>query len=208
MLQEKLIETFQSIFSHYPDHLFFSPGRVNLIGEHLDYNNGVVLPFAIEKGIYAAVSPRTDLNFHVYSTNFPDPTPLCIPLSTCHEKLPHTWHSYIKGVLCILMRRKFSIPFGLNLLISGTLPDGSGLSSSACLEILLCKIFDTYYKLSLTPVEMAMIGKQVENDHLGLNSGIMDQFAIALGQKDKALLLNCEDQSYTLLHLMAIRSSL
>ena len=102
----------------------------------------------------------------------------------------------MKGILSVLLQKGYTIPFGLNLVIYGNIPNGAGLSSSASLEILLCKIFNTYYDLKLSPEQMALIGKQVENEYIGVNSGIMDQFAIALGQSNQALLLDCATQKY------------
>ena len=108
----------------------------------------------------------------------------------------HEWCNYIKGVLKTLQEENHQIPCGLNLVVLGTLPNGAGLSSSASLEVLMCKLCSDLYELNLEPTEMALIGKAVENNYIGVNSGIMDQFAIALSEKDKALLLDCALQKY------------
>ena len=196
MLFDTLNCTFKKLFNELPTAHFFAPGRVNLIGEHIDYNGGLVFPCAITLGTYAVVSKRSDDSFHLYSENFND---LGIIQVTPSNLTPHkddSWSSYVKGVLSVLLKQGYSIPFGLNIVIYGDLPNGAGLSSSASLEILMCKIFDSFYSLNLTPTQMALIGKQVENEYIGVNSGIMDQFAVALGKKDMALLLNCNTQEY------------
>ena len=196
MITESLNQIFQNVFNQSPSIHFFAPGRVNLIGEHIDYNGGLVFPCSITKGTYAAVSPRKDQAFHLYSENFKDLGVSILTLDQLQILPEDRWTHYVKGVLSVLLDKGYSIPFGLNLVVYGDLPNGAGLSSSASLELLLCKIFDTYYHFNLEPTEMALIGKKVENDYIGVNSGIMDQFAIALGKKDTALLLDCNTQHY------------
>lgn len=191
-----LTNAYQEIFNSAPASTFFAPGRVNLIGEHIDYNGGLVFPCAITKGTYGAVSPRQDNAFHLYSANFKDFGQTTLDLNNLDFASKDNWTNYVKGVLSILIKRGYDIPFGLNIAVYGDLPNGAGLSSSASLEMLMCKIFDTYYHLELTPEEMALIGKQVENEYISVNSGIMDQFAVALGKPDCALLLNCASQKY------------
>lgn len=196
MLYKQLLSEFKTLFYTDPEAIYFAPGRANLIGEHIDYNGGLVFPFAIEKGTYAAVGRRNDKEFHVYSMNFTELPIQIIRLDKlAYDGLP-LWTNYIKGVLSILIERGHKIPFGLDIVVFGDLPNSSGLSSSACLEVLLCKIFNAYYELGLTDTDMALIGQEVENNYLGLSSGIMDQFAIALGKEDKALLLDCASQHY------------
>ena len=196
MITKSLNQIFENIFNERPSTHFFSPGRVNLIGEHIDYNGGLVFPCSITKGTYAAVSPRQDQSFHLYSENFKNLGVSVLTLSQLGILPEDRWTHYVKGVLSVLLDKGCSIPFGLNIVVYGDLPNGAGLSSSASLELLLCKIFDTYYHLNLEPTEMALIGKEVENDYIGVNSGIMDQFAIALGKKNTALLLNCDTRHY------------
>lgn len=196
MLLNTLTRTFQSLFDETPSASFFAPGRVNLIGEHIDYNGGLVFPCAITKGTYAVVSKRMDTTFKLYSENFKDLGITQFNLNELSLQVQGEWSNYVKGVLSVLTTKGYTIPFGLNMVIYGDLPNASGLSSSASLELLMCKIFDTFYHLNLTPTEMALIGKQTENDYIGVSSGIMDQFAVALGKKDSALLLNCATQKY------------
>lgn len=187
---------FEDLFQTSSNAAFFSPGRVNLIGEHIDYNGGLVFPCAITKGTYAVAGVRNDKAFHVYSANFKELGVVTLSLDALSFKPTDAWTNYVKGILSVLLQKGYTIPFGLNLVIYGDLPNAAGLSSSASLEILLCKIFSTFYHLNLSPEEMALIGKQVENEYIGVSSGIMDQFAIALGKPNYALLLDCATQKY------------
>lgn len=196
MLLNSLTNTFKTHFHHAPTSGFFAPGRVNLIGEHIDYNGGLVFPCAITKGTYAVVSKRDDQEFHLFSENFKDLGTFTILLNDLTIKKEDNWTNYVKGVLSVLLQKGYVIPFGLNIAVYGDLPNGAGLSSSASLEMLMCKIFTTCYDFDLAATEMALIGKQVENEYIGVNSGIMDQFAVALGQKDSALLLDCATRHY------------
>lgn len=187
---------FKVLFNESASHTFFAPGRVNLIGEHIDYNGGLVFPCAITLGTYALVSLRDDDNFKVYSENFKDLGILNISLENLDYKKEDNWTNYLKGVLKYLLEAGHEIPHGLNILVYGNIPNGSGLSSSASLEVLLSKVFSTIYDLNLASTEMALLGKKVENEYMSVSSGIMDQFAIALGKQNSALLLNCGTQEF------------
>ncbi len=193
---------FESLFGAAPEATFFAPGRVNLIGEHIDYNGGLVFPCAISQGTYAFVSKRTDREVHAYSMNFEKLGLVTFSLDDLSPNPAHEWCNYIKGVLKILGEKNYDVNCGLNIVVIGTIPNGAGLSSSASLEILMCKLCSDLFDLNLELTEMALIGKAVENDYIGLNSGIMDQFAIALGEKDRALLLDCASQKYQLVPLV------
>ncbi len=196
MLLEQATRKFKDLFQESPTATFFAPGRVNLIGEHIDYNGGLVFPCAISQGTYAFVSKRQDNLFKAYSMNFESLGIVSFSLNDLSYNPKHEWCNYIKGILKTLQEQNHEITYGLNLVVLGTLPNGSGLSSSASLEVLMCKLCSDLYELNLDPVQMALIGKYVENHYIGVNSGIMDQFAIALGEKDKALLLDCALQKY------------
>lgn len=191
-----LHQRFNDLFNHLPEASFFSPGRVNLIGEHIDYNGGLVFPCAITIGTYGAVSKRKDNKFYVYSTNFDHLGILEFSLDDLSYKVEDHWANYLKGVLKYLQESGYTIPHGLNIIIKGDIPNGSGLSSSASLEVLMCKICSTLYELPIHPIAIALLGKKVENEYMGVNSGIMDQFAITLGKENSALLLNCKSQVY------------
>lgn len=192
----ELQNQFKVLFNKSASHTFFSPGRVNLIGEHIDYNGGLVFPCAITLGTYALVSLREDDNFAVYSENFKDLGILNISMDDLEYRKEDNWTNYLKAVLKFLLEAGHEIPHGLNILVYGNIPNGSGLSSSASLEILISKVFSTIYDLELQPTEMALLGKKVENEYMGVSSGIMDQFAIALGKENSALLLNCSTQEF------------
>lgn len=192
----KLQNQFKVLFNESASHTFFAPGRVNLIGEHIDYNGGLVFPCAITLGTYALVSLREDDTFAVYSENFKDLGIINLSLDDLEYRKEDNWTNYLKGVLKFLLETGSEITHGLNILVFGNIPNGSGLSSSASLEILISKVFSTIYDLNLKPTEMALLGKKVENEYMGVSSGIMDQFAIALGKEHSALLLNCSSQEF------------
>ena len=196
MAKQLLLQNFKEIFRSEPDNYFFAPGRVNLIGEHIDYNGGLVFPCAITKGTYAATKKRTDKEFRLFSVNFEELGVKTVNPADLTIKADDNWTAYVKGVLDVITKRGADIDFGLDVVVYGDLPNGSGLSSSASLEMLFCKIFNCYYNLNISPENMALIGKEVENNYIGVNSGIMDQFAIALGKQNSAILLNCDTQHY------------
>lgn len=192
LLQEKFI----SVFGNAPTASFFAPGRVNLIGEHIDYNGGLVFPCAITLGTYGIAQKRSDNKLRAYSANFEDLGVIEFTLDDLDYNKAHNWCNYIKGVLKYLKEARHSITSGLDILVFGNIPNGSGLSSSASLEMLMCKVFTDLFDLSLDSVEAALLGKKVENEYIGVNSGIMDQFAIALGKENHALLLDCNTREY------------
>lgn len=192
-----LKEEYKKLFGQEAEYSYFSPGRINLIGEHIDYNGGLVFPCAISIGTYGVVGKRNDCLFKVYSMNFESLGTVTFSLDDLNYNADHEWANYIKGVLKTMEEAGHSITFGLNIVINGNIPNGSGLSSSASLEMLACKIFNDYYNLSLSPEDMSLIGKKVENEYIGVNSGIMDQFAIALGKEGEALLLDCNSRNYS-----------
>ncbi|MDF2614714.1 MAG: galactokinase [Clostridia bacterium] len=192
LLQQKFI----SVFKKDSEASFFAPGRVNLIGEHIDYNGGLVFPCAITLGTYGIVSKRSDNKFRAYSANFENLDIIEFSLDDLSYNKDHNWCNYLKGVLKYLREAGHNVDTGLDMLIFGNIPNGSGLSSSASLEILMCKICTDMYALTLSSVEAALLGKKVENEYIGVNSGIMDQFAIALGKENHALLLDCNTQEY------------
>lgn len=191
-LKSAFIKTFET----EPTSLFFSPGRINLIGEHIDYNGGLVFPCPITLGTFAAVSLREDNTFKAYSLNFEDLGVIEFSLDDLSYKKSDNWTNYIKGVLKTLLDKGYKIDKGFNVVINGTLPNGAGLSSSASLEMLTVKILDNFFHLNISDVDAALIGKDVENNYIGVNSGIMDQFAISLGKKDNAILLDCNTLRY------------
>lgn len=192
MQLDSMQQTFTKLFSTPATATFFAPGRINLIGEHIDYNGGLVFPCPITYGTYALVSKREDTKVCAYSMNFEDLGIIEFSLDDLTYTKAHNWVNYIKGVVKFLLEDNPSITHGLNIVVYGNIPNGAGLSSSASLEMLAVTLFKETFKLSISPQEAALLGKRVENHYIGVNSGIMDQFAIALGKKDKAILLNCD----------------
>lgn len=191
-LISELLEAFVDKFGSAPQHLFHSPGRVNLIGEHTDYNDGFVMPMAIDYGIWFAVTPRHDTQINLHSLEFE---------TSCHfdlkrfNKGKQFWGEYVKGVAWALQEAGHKLT-GWDGYVVGNIPKGAGLSSSAALEVGIAKIFSELSNLNLTPEELATRGQLAENKWVGVNCGIMDQMIIAAGKKHHALLIDCRDLSY------------
>lgn len=176
--------------------LFFSPGRVNLIGEHIDYNGGCVFPSAITYGTYAVVAPRDDQKVCLYSGNFEDRGIIEFDLTDLSHTEDEHWSVYVKGVMVQFKEAGFEIPTGFDSYVFGTIPNGSGLSSSASLELLVSQILKELHGYEISMVDMVKLSQKAENIYVGVNCGIMDQFAIGMGKKDYAIKLNTNDLSY------------
>lgn len=192
-MKSRLQEEFKKRYQKEADKIFFCPGRVNLIGEHIDYNGGNVMPCAITLGIYIAVAENNDNVFRFQSLEFPETRD--IPLQGNYTKTGKDWFNYPLGVINILVSGGHKIK-GLDMLFSGNLPVGAGLSSSAAIEVLTFYTFDQLFKLNIAKLDLALLSKKVENEFIGVNSGIMDQFAVAFGEKNKAILLNTDTLVY------------
>ncbi|WP_454959475.1 galactokinase [Capnocytophaga sputigena] len=191
-----LEQKFQEVFGAPAEKQFFAPGRVNLIGEHTDYNGGNVFPCAIDKGTYGLVKKRNDRKFRMYSENFADLGVMEFTLDELTNDKKHDWANYPKGVIKMFLEAGQKIDSGFDILFSGNIPNGAGLSSSASIEMLTAIVLKDLFNLSIDPVEMAQLGKKTENLFIGVNSGIMDQFAVAMGKKDNAILLDCNTLKY------------
>ena len=191
-----LEQKFKEVFGKNAEQQFFAPGRVNLIGEHTDYNGGNVFPCAIDKGTYGLVSKRADRTFRMYSENFADLGVMEFTLDELVNDKKHDWANYPKGVIKMFVEEGFKIDSGFDFLVSGNIPNGAGLSSSASIEMLTGIVLKDLFHLSIDPIAMALLGKKVENLFIGVNSGIMDQFAVAMGKKDHAILLDCNTLKY------------
>ena len=191
-----LEQKFKEVFGKDAEQQFFAPGRVNLIGEHTDYNGGNVFPCAIDKGTYGLVSKRADRTFRMYSENFADLGVMEFTLDELVNDKKHDWANYPKGVIKMFVEEGFKIDSGFDFLVSGNIPNGAGLSSSASIEMLTGIVLKDLFHLSIDPIAMALLGKKVENLFIGVNSGIMDQFAIAMGKKVHAILLDCNTLKY------------
>ena len=189
-------EEFQKRFQKKPDHIFFSPGRVNLIGEHIDYNGGKVMPCAISLGTYLAIAKNTDKVFRFQCLDFPETAEL--HLQDSYTKSGKEWFNYPLGILNEVLNLGHAVS-GLDMLFDGNLPIGAGLSSSASIEVLMCYALDQLFQLNIQKIEIALLSKKVENEFIGVNCGIMDQFAVTFGEKNKAILLNCDSLEHELL---------
>ncbi|MDA3729978.1 galactokinase [Niameybacter massiliensis] len=188
---------FQEEFGKAADRKYFAPGRINIIGEHIDYNGGLVFPSPITLGTYALVGKREDKLVRAYSINFEEIGIIEFSLDNLEYNKEHNWVNYLKGVAKALIEEDYALQHGFDIVVYGNIPNGSGLSSSASLEMLSVTIFKDLFELPITPVEAALLGKKVENQYIGVNSGIMDQFAIALGKKDHVILLDCNTLEYS-----------
>lgn len=194
---EKLYDKFKELFGYEAESKFFSPGRVNLIGEHTDYNGGHVFPCAIHRGTYALVKKRDDKKFRMYSENFENLGIIEFLLDNLVNEKKHKWVNYPKGVVKMFIEAGYKIDSGFDVLFYGNIPNGSGLSSSASIEIVTSIILKDLYNLDIDMVEMVKLSQKAENQFIGVNSGIMDQFAVGMGKKDNAILLDCNTLKYS-----------
>lgn len=176
--------------------IYFAPGRVNLIGEHTDYNGGHVFPCALTIGTYAAARKRNDRKLRFYSMNFPDEGVYESSLDDLVPDEKYGWTNYPKGVIFTFIKRNHIIDCGMDIVIFGNIPNGSGLSSSASLEILTGFILRDLFGFGMDNIELALIGQDSENSYNGVSCGIMDQFASAMGRENQAIFLDTVDLSY------------
>ncbi|WP_196590162.1 galactokinase [Pectinatus frisingensis] len=193
---EKVKSEYKKHYESDAEKLFFSPGRVNLIGEHTDYNGGHVFPCAISLGTYAAAAPRTDSKISCYSLNMAEKGIITADINSITNKKEQDWANYLLGVIKIFQEHGFVFGHGFNVVIYGNLPGGAGLSSSASLEVLTAMILKEFYGLAIDRLEMAKLCQKAENQFVGMNCGILDQFAVAMGKKDYAMFLDCNTLKY------------
>ena len=194
---KKLVQDFKNIFNYSGAvEVFFSPGRVNLIGEHTDYNGGFVFPCALDFGTYAVVKKREDKAFRMYSKNFEKLGIKEFSLDKLINIPSDNWANYPKGVIKTFIDAGYKIDKGLDILFFGNIPNGAGLSSSASIELLTSVILKENFKLNIDMIEMVKLSQKAENNFIGVNCGIMDQFAIGMGKKDNAILLDCNTLEY------------
>lgn len=191
-----LNKVFLDMFQVLPKQAFFAPGRINLIGEHTDYNGGHVFPCAITYGTYAVARKREDQVIRLYSTNFPQKGIIEFNLNELDYQKEDNWANYPKGMIRYILEAGYEIPSGFDCAIQGNIPNGAGLSSSASIELLTGVLVNGLFQLEIPRLDLINIGKKVENEYIGVNSGIMDQFAIGMGMKDKGILLDCQTLKY------------
>lgn len=196
-MKETVLKKFAEVFGDSGSaKVYFAPGRVNLIGEHTDYNGGHVFPCALTIGTYGVARKREDNRLRFYSMNFEQ---LGVIESSLDDLVPSReadWTNYPKGVMWAFGEKGMKVPFGMDLLLNGNIPNGSGLSSSASVEVLTGFILRDMFGFDVTNQDLALIGQYSENHFNKVNCGIMDQFAIAMGKKDNAIFLDTADLSY------------
>lgn len=196
-MKEIVLKKFDELFGDREGvQVYFAPGRVNLIGEHTDYNGGHVFPCALTIGTYAAVRKRADRALHFYSMNFEKLGVINTSIDDLTPSKEADWTNYPKGVMWAFAKRGMQMDCGLDVVLYGNIPNGSGLSSSASLEVLTGYYLRDLFGFDVTNIDLAKIGQYSENNFNGMNCGIMDQFASAMGKKDHAIFLDTADLSY------------
>ena len=198
-MKDQLVKVFKEKFGSKGDiRSYFAPGRVNLIGEHTDYNGGHVFPCALTIGTYAIVRKREDRNFRFYSTNFESLGVIEASLDNLKYDKALDWTNYPLGVVWAFIEKGYPVDCGFDMLLFGNIPNGSGLSSSASVEVVTgVALRDLFGYDDISMIDIALFGQYSENNFNGVNCGIMDQFAIAMGKKDQAIFLDTSDLSYT-----------
>lgn len=192
-MRNELQEAFFKQYTQQATSEYFAPGRVNLIGEHIDYNGGLVMPCAISAGTWLLMAPNNENVIRFKSINFAEET--VIPVQSSYKKTGTEWYNYPLGVFHELQQLGWD-GNGLDLLYFGNIPIASGLSSSASIEVLTAFALNDYFKLGHDKLTLVKLCKKVENEFIGLNSGIMDQFSVAFGEANKALVINCDTLKY------------
>ena len=197
-MQQQLVKKFQELFGEGGDiRFYFSPGRVNLIGEHTDYNGGHVFPCALTIGTYGVARKRADRKIRLYSENYSKMGVIETSLDDLVYRDSAGWTNYPKGIVWTFQEKGYPVEKGFDMLMYGNIPNGSGLSSSASVELLMGIILkDLFGYEDLTMINLALIGQYGENNFNGMNCGIMDQFAIAMGKKDHAIFLDTQNLQY------------
>ncbi|MCL6268938.1 galactokinase [Sansalvadorimonas sp. 2012CJ34-2] len=202
-LQVLTSQTFQEQFGSAPKQFYWAPGRVNLIGEHTDYNDGFVLPCAINYGTVIAASPRDDNKVVVVACDYENARSqfeLTLPVAKAEEG--NFWCNYIRGTAQALMQKGHQLK-GANLVVSGNVPQGAGLSSSAALEVVSGLALSHLSGIEISPADLALAGQSSENDFVGSNTGIMDQMISACGKENHAMLLDCRSLDTMLISMPA-----
>jgi len=196
MLQ--VVNLFYELFGEYGElHTYFAPGRVNLIGEHTDYNGGFVFPCALSIGTYAVARKRFDKKIRMYSNNFPNKGIIEFEVDQLKFEKTHDWANYPKGVIYAFGQHDIPINQGFDVVYLGDIPNNAGLSSSASIELVTSVMLNDLFQLNLKMLKMIELSQWAENKFVGVNCGIMDQFSIGMGKKNHAILLNCQTLDFT-----------
>lgn len=197
-MKANMIKMFNEIYGENENlRVFFSPGRVNLIGEHTDYNGGNVFPCALSFGTYGAIALRNDKTVRMYSDNFKDLGIITFNIDELVNDEKHDWANYPKGVIDVMRKHGYSVESGFDMVVFGNIPNGAGLSSSASLELLMAVIANDLFNFNIDRVELVKYCQEAENKFIGVNCGIMDQFAIGMGKENSAILLDCNTLNYS-----------
>lgn len=197
-MKANMIKMFNEIYGENENlRVFFSPGRVNLIGEHTDYNGGNVFPCALSFGTYGAIALRNDKTVRMYSDNFKDLGIITFNIDELVNDEKHDWANYPKGVIDIMRKHGYNVESGFDMVVFGNIPNGAGLSSSASIELLMAVIANDLFNFNLDRVELVKYCQEAENKFIGVNCGIMDQFAIGMGKENSAILLDCNTLNYS-----------
>lgn len=197
MDKQQFLAEYQDVFKEPGKDVFFSPGRINVIGEHTDYNGGHVFPCAISLGTYGAARKREDNKLRFYSANFEDLGIIETSLDDLKYDKKDNWVNYAKGMIYFLKETGHDVDKGMDIFIEGNIPNGSGLSSSASLEMLIGVIAQELFNLDIDRVDLVKLGMETENKFIGVNSGIMDQFAVGMGKQNQAILLDTNTLEYS-----------
>ncbi|AEB28493.1 galactokinase [Francisella hispaniensis] len=192
-IKDNLTNRFNTLYNKNSQ-VFFSPGRVNLIGEHTDYNNGFVMPFAINKGTFISIASRDDNIVNVYSENLDDSASFNI--DEIKQELSNLWQNYIKGTINTIKQDFCSDIKGADIYIFSDLPFGAGLSSSASLNTALAYAYNEIYQLKISKIDLAKIAQKVEHEYIGTKCGLMDQMACLFSQQNAATMIDCNDNHY------------
>lgn len=195
-MREELLKGFNEIFGQDQQMEFFAPGRVNLIGEHTDYNGGNVFPCALTIGTYMIARKREDKVVRVYSKNFEDLGVIEFSIENLENEKNHDWANYLKGVIWVLKENGYNVDKGFEAYVYGNIPNGAGLSSSASLELVTGVMLRELFNLEVSMIDLVKFGQLAENKFIGVNCGIMDQFAIGMGKADCAILLDTNTLEY------------
>ncbi|PKG25596.1 galactokinase [Niallia nealsonii] len=199
MTKTELIKKFADVFQTNAEgaRTFFAPGRVNLIGEHTDYNGGHVFPCALTIGTYAIAKKRSDNLVRMYSVNFEEIGLIEFSLNELKYEEKHDWANYPKGVIYVFAQAGMKLDTGFDVLFTGEIPNGAGLSSSASIEVVTATLLKNLYRLDVDSIKLVQLCQQAENEFVGVSCGIMDQFAIGMTKQEHAVLLNCQTLEYT-----------
>ncbi|ERJ13099.1 galactokinase [Haloplasma contractile] len=193
-MMDQLESRFKEVFNNLYEHIYFAPGRVNLIGEHTDYNGGNVFPCAIDIGTYLVIRKRKDRKLCFYSDNFSKLNIIELNLDDLEYNEDHNWANYPKGIFKMLKNQDMNT--GFDLFYYGNIPNGAGLSSSASIEVVTALMLNDVFELKYDIIDLVKICQKTENEYIGVNCGIMDQFAIGMGKDDHAILLDTNTLKY------------